>query len=183
MRKRKLAWYAPRWSYARRLIPGYRYVLRSISFARILAWSLLLSVAICGGLKAMNPELDLLILWRMPLALVFLPVMMSVQLLLIPLLFPPRVTVMDEKVRYWKGDSGWEARFEECNSFKLVVYSPTYRRLVFRYKGKRRSIGLAESVDLYELGSLLPFTAKVVDARHRFRTFAKSGRKNCGGAQ
>jgi hypothetical protein len=171
----KVAWWVPRWSYARRLVLGHRDILRSLSCPRILTGSLVGSAVICGGLKAKFPDLELYELWKMPLAVVGLFVAMGFNLILLPILIPPRFTVTGEEIRYSHGQSGWVAKRGECTSFKLVVFSPGLRRLVFRYKGKRHSVGLTESVDVDELCSLLPRPVKWVEGGRRFAFFHGDG--------
>ena len=164
----KLSWWVPRWSYARRLVRGHRDVLRSLSFARILVWSLVGSAVICVGLKAAYPDLDLHGLWRMPFAVLGLPIVLGFNLVLLPYLIPPRATVSSEEIRHSHGESVWVAKREDCTSFKLVVFSSSFRRLIFRHQGNKRSVGLAGTVDLNKLRSLLPHSVKMVDARQRF---------------
>ena len=172
---RKRSWWTPLWNYARRLVRQHRDILRSLSFIRILTWSGVGSVVICGLLKARYPELDLDEFRNMPVAVAGLFVdqfvVLGVKLIFLPVLVPPAITVSGKEIRYSHGESGWVAKREDRTAFKLVVFSPSVRRLIFRYKGKRRSFGLAESVDLDELRSLLPDRVTMVDSRDRFAFF------------
>lgn len=170
---RKISWWVPRWSFARRHIREELYTLRRNSFRRILVASLVGSAVIVGLCKAAIPDLDLHGLWRLPLGLVGLAAGLGFNLFFLLILIPPHLTVSSDELRYSHGETGWVARREDCTSFRLVVFSPSFRRLIFRYNGKRRSIGLAEWVDLDELRDLLPYPVKRVDAQQRFARFRR----------
>jgi hypothetical protein len=140
-------------------------------FARIFLWSTVGSALICGALKVRYPELDLHGLWKMPLAVASLFAVLGFNLVILPVLVPPTITVSGEQIRYSHGQSSWVAKFDDCDALKVVVFSPSVRRLIFRHKGKRRSVALAETVDLDELRSLLPYQVKLIDSRERFTLF------------
>jgi hypothetical protein len=129
------------------------------------------SVVICGGLKVRYPELDLHGLWKMPLAVTGTFVVLGFNLIILPVMVPPTITVSSKEIRYSHGQECWVAKYEDCTAFKFVVFSPSFRRLIFRHKGMRRSFGLAESVDFNELCSLLPYHVKMVDSQERFKLF------------
>ena len=171
----KVTWWVPRWSYARRLIRKNRGFLRTISVGRILLGSLIASVAICAVFKVLYPEVELLRwLWPLPFLVVAMFVWFGFNGIYLPVLIPPLIRVSDDEVRYSHGDEeGWIAAREDCTSFKIVVYSQSLRRLKFRHKEKRRSIGLAASVDVDQLRSLLPYPVKLFDSRQRFAYFQK----------
>jgi len=154
-----------------------RRFLRSICVARILIWSAFDSAVICGGFKVKYPELDLYWLWKMPFAVAGMFVLIGFQAIILPVLACPIMTVSEKEIRYSHLDTGWVAKRDECASIELVVFSPSLRRVRFRHKGKRRSVGLAESVDQSELRSLLPYPLKIVDSRKRFALFHKGGRR------
>jgi hypothetical protein len=172
----KVTWWVPRWSYARRLIRQNRDVLRRISIGRILLWSLVGSLVICAVFKVMCPEVELLRwLWPLPFLVVAMFLWFGFAGIYLPVLIPPLITVSGDEIRYSHGDQeGWIAAREDCTSFKIVVYSQTIRRMKFRHKEKQRSIGLAASVDVDQLRSLLPYPVKMVDSRRRFAYFQKS---------
>ncbi len=172
----KVTWWAPRWSYARRFIRQRRDVLRRISIGRILLWSLIASIAICAVLKVAYSEVQLLRwVWPLPFLVVAMFVWSGFSLICLPVLLPPLITVTGGEVRYSHGnEEGWIATREDCASFQIVVYSPNLRRLKFRHEEKRRSIGLAASVDVDQLRSLLPYPVKMVDSRRRFTYFQKA---------
>jgi hypothetical protein len=176
----ELAWWVPRWSYARRLLREHRAVLRSISFTRILTWSLVGSILVYGGFKAAYPDLGMDWLWRLPVMLFGVIVVMGIEMIVLPLLIPPRFTVSNGELRYFQAQTvQWVGKLGECDSFELVVFSPEVSRLRFRYKGTRRSIGVAKSVDLEKLCALLPHPVRILDASRRFAFF--HGKRVVGG--
>lgn len=172
----KVTWWVPRWSYARRFIRQNRDVLRRISIGRILLWSLVGSLVICAVFKVVYPEVELLRwLWPLPFLVVAMFVWFGFAGIYLLVLIPPSITVSGDVVRYSHGDQeGWIAVREDCTSFKIVVYSQGLRRLMFRHKDKRRSIGLAAFVDVDQLRSLLPYPVKMVDSRQRFAYVQKA---------
>ncbi len=171
----KMSWWIPRWSFARRHVRGHRAVLRKISFTRVLLWGLVGSAAICALIKAKYPELDLTGLWLTPLAVVGLFACLGFNLVLVPILIPPHITVTGEGIRCSHHELGWAAKRNECDKFKIIVFSEGFRRLSFRCRGGRRSVGIAGSVDLNELRSLLPYPVKTIDVRKRFAAFQRGG--------
>ena len=169
-----VSWWVPRWDFAPKHVRAQRESLRSMSLTRVVLAGLVGSAAICGTFKSCYPELDFSGLWRLPVAFVGLIGLLVFNVIVLPVLIPPRVRVSREAIRCSQGESGWVAPRDECSTFLLVIFSTDLRRLVFRYKGMRRSIGLAESVDVHALRALLPLPVKTFDLSRRFQRRRKA---------
>jgi hypothetical protein len=148
--------------------------LQKIPLARVAAWSGFGMVLICTALKWQMPGLDLLpLFWKLPIALLGSFFLICLNAIGVYLLIPPRFTITGRSIRYSHGEAGWVSPIEECSAFKLIVYSPTHRRLSFRLKGKLYRMGLAETVDLEELRTVLASQLKSLDASRRFAYLQK----------
>ncbi len=163
-----ISWWVPRRSYARRLRRECRGVLRDQSLARVLAVSAVISAAIWGVCRAAYPAMDWRpLLWMLP-AIPGLFAVLGFQILIVPLLIPPTVTIKGETIQYFHGSgSHWIARFGDCRGFRLILLPTGARRLRFEHNGRRRAVGIAPRVDLAALRGRLPYPVRVIDARGR----------------
>lgn len=163
-----ISWWEPRWGYARRLVRSYRAVLRAQSLARVLVVSVVLSGAIWGAFRAFYPALDWRPLLMMLVAVPGLFAAMGFNILIVPLLIPPNITIKHETIRYYHGNgSNWTAPFADCRQFRLILLPNGARRLRFRHNARRRALGISPKVDQTTLRNRLPSPVRVIDARRR----------------
>ena len=171
----KVTWCVPRWSYVRREARGIRSELRKIAGGRVLGAGAAAAVLIVLALKRAFPALDVGPLFGKAILAVAGVVGLMAANLLVLLVVPPIVKVTPEWIQRTHGQANWRAARDDLAGLKVVIFAPGLRRLSFRWKGRRRSMGLAGSVDLDELLAALPMRAKVVDARRRFARLGGRG--------
>jgi hypothetical protein len=163
----KVAWWVPRWSFASREIRSWLRSFGPKAIVRPLLISLVLSASLVVAIKAAIPDLDLHYLRWYPAALAGMYLYFALVLGLY-LVLPPRVTIRAEKIAHVHGEVVWTARMEDIGHAKIIVFAPGVMRLVFRHKGRRRSIGIASWVDPHEVLRYLPGRPRLVNASGRF---------------
>lgn len=163
-----ISWWVPRRSYARWLIRGRWAVLRTLPFRRIVLVCAVISGVLWGVCRAFYPALSMQPLAMMLVAVPALFALMAFNILILPVLIPPAVTIKHETIRFaHEQGSSWVARFGDCRRFRVVLLPGEIRRLRFRQGDRRRALGVASRVDLEALRARLPYPVRVIDARRR----------------
>ena len=163
-----MRWYEPRWAYVDRMWAQLRHILNAASLSRIVIATAIISLLIVACIKWAMPQFVIPNLWPFLFAFPAILMMLVAQFAILTLI-PPSITIRAEKIIIQHGQT---ARIIDQNSIRkisLAIHSQDRVRLRISYRKKgitrSRCIGVAGSVDLYQLCEHLPIFPTIRDAR------------------
>ena len=170
-KRREIWWWEPRWAYVPALRQEFWSVFGPKLFVRSTILASLIFAAIIIGCKIRFPFLQLGFLWKAPLAVGGL-------FLLLPFHFgilaaiPPFVSVRQKHISRMQGQTVWNVDAKFILAARLVVFAEDRVRLRiwYKYKSHRRTrtIGVSPKVNLDRLIETMPVKPTVRDARKHF---------------
>jgi hypothetical protein len=169
--KRKLAWYAPHWSFIPGLWRSARPLLHPLFILRVTLASALIFSLIVAACKAALPQLQLDFLWRAAAAVpgiyLYLLAMLTLHIII-----PPRVELRPNRIVIQHGQSTHHIDAKSIVRTRLVIFAPNRIRLRITLRQGRRvrttTLGVSPKVNLQDLYDLLPITPTIRDARARY---------------